>query len=99
LLSRFAKTIDFEDYAPTELLSIFQYFCRREQYEVTPDAERQLCYLLERAHEQRGVGFGNGRFVRNVFEEAIRRLADRVISIPNVSREQLVTITREDIPA
>ncbi len=42
-------------------------------------------------------GFGNGRLVRNVFEQAIERQVTRLARAETVSDEQLVTLEAEDI--
>ena len=41
--------------------------------------------------------FGNGRMVRNIFEKAIRNLADRVVNIAELTPELLTTFEPEDI--
>ena len=41
--------------------------------------------------------FGNGRLVRNVFEKAIRNLADRVVNVPELTPELLTTFQPDDI--
>ena len=41
--------------------------------------------------------FGNGRLVRNTFENSVRRLANRVASIAPVTRELLTVLTTDDI--
>ena len=47
--------------------------------------------------EPRGRGFGNGRFVRNVFEAAVGHQALRLADIDDLSDEQLTTLTGDDI--
>ena len=41
--------------------------------------------------------FGNGRLVRNIFEKAIRNLADRVVNVPELTPELLTTFQPDDI--
>ena len=51
--------------------------------------------------EPRGRGFGNGRFVRNVFEAAVGHHALRLAATDDVADDltddQLTTLTRDDI--
>ena len=50
-------------------------------------------YLLRTRSEH----FGNGRLVRNVFEQAIRRLANRVADIAPLTKELLTRLEPSDI--
>ena len=47
--------------------------------------------------EPRTRGFGNARFVRNLFEEAVGRQADRLAAVTEPTDEQLTTLTAADI--
>jgi hypothetical protein len=56
--------------------------------------------LLENFSElyaSRDKTFGNGRMVRNLFEKLMERQANRLISLPNASKEAMMTILCEDI--
>ena len=41
--------------------------------------------------------FGNGRYVRNLFEKAVENHAIRVSEIENPTKEQLMTLTMHDV--
>ena len=41
--------------------------------------------------------FGNARYVRNLFEKCIEAQANRLASMPHLSKKDLTTITKEDI--
>ena len=41
--------------------------------------------------------FGNGRFVRNVFEKSVNNQALRLSTDTDLTKEELITITAEDI--
>ena len=41
--------------------------------------------------------FGNGRLVRNAFENTIRRLANRIVAISPLTRELLTTVEPTDL--
>ena len=47
--------------------------------------------------EPRTRGFGNARFVRNVFEAAVSRQAERLASVEAPTDEQLTTLTADDV--
>jgi Zn finger protein HypA/HybF involved in hydrogenase expression len=48
-------------------------------------------------HDHRDRHFGNGRTVRNLFEDAIRRQANRIAEIADLSVEQLSTLEPVDL--
>ena len=50
------------------------------------------------ASEPRDRGFGNARYVRNLFEAAVANQASRLVKIDEPTDEQLTTLTAEDIP-
>jgi AAA+ superfamily predicted ATPase len=99
LRSRFNKTIQFQDYSTDELCLIYRDFCRRAQYSLTPEAETAVDAGLATAYSQRGAHFGNARMVRNVFERTLARQADRLAGIESPTRDDLMTIRAEDVPA
>ena len=70
LKSRFKTYIDFEDYNPEELFKIFVHL--GSQYGVRPslDAQTAIRKLME-SLETGKKGFGNGRTVRNIFDECL----------------------------
>jgi hypothetical protein len=99
LESRFTRFMHFEDYTPEELYQIFERFATSEHYIVTPEAQQLLRDLFGKAYQARSERFGNGRYVRNVFEEVINRQALRLTSLMRPSSEdELRTIIAEDIP-
>jgi SpoVK/Ycf46/Vps4 family AAA+-type ATPase len=97
LASRFQRTFDFPDYTVAELCRIVQLFCDKNRYVLPPDTRARLilgfAYLLKFRDEH----FGNGRLVRNVFEQAIRRLANRVADIAPLTQELLTRLEPCDI--
>ncbi|MCU1502825.1 MAG: putative sporulation protein [Ilumatobacteraceae bacterium] len=97
LKSRFTRTIEFPDYTDVELVSIFLSLGARNQYECSDDALAALRVVV--AAEPRTRGFGNARFVRNLFEAAVAHQAMRVAPLSDPSNEQLTTFTAADIAA
>jgi hypothetical protein len=52
---------------------------------------------LTQLHRRRDRHFGNGRAVRNLFEHAIRRMANRIAEIRELSPEELMLLEAADI--
>lgn len=97
LKSRFKKTIIFEDYLPDEMLQIFKSYCNKDQNIISHEAEKILLEKLTILYNHRDKNFGNGRTVRNIYNEIIQRLSVRVSKIQKPSRQDLQTILPEDV--
>jgi hypothetical protein len=96
LRSRFDVVIDFPDYSPTELVKIFDLYLNDKQLTLTPAArERVEAYVRSLP---RSRGFGNGREMRNLFNEVVRRHSVRVVHGGRIASNDLVTIDADDIP-
>jgi hypothetical protein len=95
LKSRFTRTIHFADYDTDELIAIFSLISDKNQYHLDESGTARLRAVIEA--EPRGRGFGNGRFVRNVFEAAVGHHALRLADVADPSDEQLTTLTGDDI--
>lgn len=97
LESRFNKYIYFPDYTGDELFGIFSGMCKANSYTLSAGAEEYAHKLFDELYEERGDNFGNGREVRNLFEDMIARQADRLAAMESPTREDLITIEREDL--
>lgn len=97
LRSRFPTTIEFPDYSAEELLAIFDSIADAKRYELDDAARAELTRILRDA--PRDKGFGNGRFVRNLFEEAVARQASRIVDLASPTEADLITLTVADLPA
>ncbi|HEX6257358.1 MAG TPA: AAA family ATPase [Euzebyales bacterium] len=96
LRSRFPRVIHFPDYDTSELLQIFEILAGTHHYELTDGARARLTSHFDAV--PRGPGFGNGRLARNLFEEACAQQASRLVRMGDVSREDLMRLTADDIP-
>jgi SpoVK/Ycf46/Vps4 family AAA+-type ATPase len=96
--SRFNRYIEFKDYSPDELEAIYKLQCSKLDYILTDDADKKLREIVATAFATRDKFFGNGRFARNIFEKTLERQANRIASVPSLTKEILTTITVEDIP-
>ena len=97
LSSRFGRQLAFADYTPAELGSIFGRFCKTNHYELPRASRVKLLLGLKWLYDHRDRHFGNGRTVRNLFEQAIRCLANRIANMPEITRQHLTEFAAEDI--
>lgn len=96
LRSRFNKFMTFDDYSTEDMLEILARMVEKHEYRMTDDARAKAAKIL-RAHEvRRDETFGNARLVRNLFEVALARQADRLASLPSVAHDDLVTLVGAD---
>lgn len=98
LQSRFNRYIEFPDYTAEELYQIFALNLKKYDYHVTEDAKEALQHFFENAVTHKDVNFGNGRFVRNIFEKVLENQTNRLASESNLTSERLAEITIEDLP-
>ena len=97
LQSRFNRYIEFPDYTAEELLQIFEANMSKYDYHFGEGAKEVLQQFLENAVANKDANFGNGRFVRNVFEKALERQANRLASESSLTTERLSAIEKEDL--
>ena len=97
LKSRFNRYINFPDYTSGELCQIFNMYVRKNQYSLTPDAERYLKTRLDSAVKHKDRNFGNARYARNIFEKSIQQQANRLSKEKNPTTKQLSELTASDI--
>ncbi|WP_224245537.1 AAA family ATPase [Hyalangium gracile] len=96
LRSRFPLSIHFPDYSPAELAAIAVKEVNGRGFRLVEGMEPELSELISQSTVRRDPNQGNGRFARNLIEEAVRRQSARVADLPNPSPDELITLTRED---
>ena len=96
LESRFNKYITFPDYTGEELNAIFHGMCQKNGYVLDEEAETCAREFFDGLYRDRDENFGNGRDVRNRFEDMMVRQANRVAALTDPTKEQLETFTRAD---
>jgi type VII secretion ATPase EccA len=102
LRSRFAREISFPDYTTAELLAITAKFAGENEYVLTEDAVEALRRVFDQA--RRGEGFGNARFARTIFEQALNTQALRLAAVSGqmleqLEPEELMRLTGDDVSA
>lgn len=99
LKSRIPYWIEFPDYTADELTDILKQMLQERGFSATDDAIREAHYIFEKVRHT--DNFGNGRYVRNLIECAIKNQAVRLISIrenaSNIRKKELFQITKADI--
>jgi stage V sporulation protein K len=100
LRSRFAREITFPDYSTDELVAITERFAGQNEYRVTEPAAAELRRIFDRA--RRGEGFGNARYARTIFEQALNAQALRLAAgegLEGIPAEDLISLVDTDFAA
>ena len=95
LKSRFRLTLTFDDYTDDQLLEIFTKITDGSDFTPADGCTERLRQILTLT--PRDTGFGNGRFVRTLFESAVVRQAWRLRHETDPSVEQLRELTADDL--
>ncbi len=97
LRSRIAFHIPFSDYNSNELCEIADLIIKKNGMRIEQDALDKLRTVFEKARAK--VDFGNGRYVRNVFEQAKMNQASRILQkdFDSLTDNDIITITYDDI--
>jgi len=96
LESRFKTFIDFPDYEGEELQAILGKMFDSAGCNLSMDAMVKATGLMMSL--RRGRGFGNGRAVRNIFEECLARQAQRLAQREKIGSIDVRTVDAADIP-
>ena len=97
LRSRFNRFIHFEDYSPQELLAIFKGFIKKGNYKLDTGVEEKVLRHFAAQFLYPPAGFANGRTVRNYFEEIIANQGSRLAMMQDLTDDDLLLITTDDI--
>ncbi len=97
LRSRIAFHVPFADYDDGELCQIARLIGRKNGMSITDGAMERLGQVFAAARAN--SDFGNGRYVRTVFEQARMNQASRLLGgdFTAITAEEICTITAEDI--
>ncbi len=95
LKSRFTRTIHFPDYTTDELVEIFELMGEDTDYHLDDAGRTRLVEVIEA--EPRTRGFGNARFVRNVFEASVAHQAERLAAVEAPTDAELTMLTAADV--
>jgi stage V sporulation protein K len=95
--SRFTRFMNFQDYSPEELSSIFAGFCKDGGFTLAEEASRKACGIFEEQYLQRDETFGNARFARNLFEQCLVRHARRITKVDHITDGMLTMLEEDDV--
>lgn len=99
LRSRIPYWINFLHYNVAELTEIFQQMLQERGFHATQEATKEAQYIFEKVN--RLDNFGNGRYVRNLVEGAMREQSVRLLAMRgeacDIGKRELFLITKEDI--
>jgi AAA+ superfamily predicted ATPase len=97
LRSRFSREIDFPDYSTEELVEIFGRFVGEAEYTLGEGAGETLRAIFENA--ERAESFGNARFARTLFEQALNAQALRLGegAVEQLGTDELMCLKAEDL--
>ncbi|CAL9427682.1 sporulation protein [Streptomyces sp. DH-12] len=95
LASRFTRTIEFDNYAVEELVTITESLCHRHQFELGPLTREALAVRFEQM--TRDATFGNGRAARGVFEDMVDRQAFRLAAMTDPAENDLTLLLPQDV--
>ena len=96
LSSRFNRYIDFPDYTEEELAEIFKSLLSKYDYVMNYDAEVAMKKRIAAAVREKDDHFGNGRYVRNLFEKVIEKQANRLAIKPSLVKGDISKILSSD---
>lgn len=97
LRSRIAFHLDFPDYKPSEMMEILKLMADERGYKIDENARDKCMGIFEAACN--APDFGNGRFVRNLLEQAEMAQSHRIAvgsRSGKITRALLCTLKAED---
>ncbi len=96
LSSRFNRYIEFPDYTEDELAEIFKTLLSKYDYKMDYDAEVAMKRCIAKAVQNKDSRFGNGRYVRNLFEKVIEKQANRLAALSDLGKADVSKINASD---
>lgn len=97
--SRVPHLVEFPDYTADELTDIFKLMMQERGFSATDDAIKEAHYIFDKVRIT--DNFGNGRYVRNLFEQAAQNQAVRLLKLreqaSDIRKKEMFLLTKEDI--
>ena len=97
LRSRIAFHVNFPNYNANELLQILQLMAKNKGFELDSEIEKKCLDIFKKVYGKQD--FGNGRFVRNLLEQALLKQSQRIITEnegKEIGRAELLQLKAED---
>lgn len=96
LRSRFPFIVEFPDYTPKDMLEIMLLNAKQREYVIDAGAHEGLLELFEKKQIPGRNDSGNGRLVRNLIEEAIRKQSVRISESTKVNETAINVLISSD---
>ncbi|KYG34972.1 stage V sporulation protein K [Alkalihalobacillus trypoxylicola] len=96
LPSRFPISMEFPNYSLEELIDILMAMASEREYKLSQEATRHLREHIKIIRFEQERSFSNGRYIRNLVEEAIRKQAVRLLRGGLFERKHLETLEADD---
>ena len=100
LKSRFTQTIHFDDYTLDELTQIFLNLAKAKNFTVDEETQGTIHRQFEQLYLRRDKNFGNAREARRIFDQAVEKQSQRLVSMmgnPDFKDEDMYRITSADL--
>ncbi len=97
IASRFPFQLYFQDYSTEDLIKIAHQMAENREYILSNCAIEKLYRKIYHHRLENMHNFSNGRYVRNIIEQGIRKQAIRLFEEENLTITDLQLITSEDI--
>ena len=102
LKSRFTQTIHFDDYTPDELTEIFFNLAKGKSFTIDEETRSAIHRQFDQLYLRRDKNFGNAREARRIFDQAVEKQSQRLVSEmnnPDFNNEDMYRLTVADLPA
>lgn len=95
LKSRIGYKIKFDDYTQQELVDIFKQLLDKNNLKITENALKKVEDIIDAS--KKIEDFGNARYINQMYQDILIEHSKNVENIDNDNKEDLMTITEDDI--
>lgn len=95
--SRFNHFVKFDNFTTSELYDIFAALCQQNDYRYDENFALAMKQHLHAIPVEEIENFSNGRYIRNIFEKLVTSQSNRLVTLQDITREQLMQFKLEDI--
>ncbi|SDB92851.1 AAA family ATPase [Shouchella lonarensis] len=96
LPSRFPIAVTFPNYTVDQLMDMLRNMAKERDYVLVESAYKGVRAHIKRVIEEEAHTFSNGRYIRNLMEEAIRLQAVRIMKQNDYTKQALQQLRLED---